>query len=179
MYRTATNERDFGSILTAVNRMVRCLTRCADDADDIAQEVMIKLLTSQAVPSEIGPSWLFKVSQNCVRDARRRMASEYKYVNYDLVVDQTGAVCERNAEERVVYCPVVSARQHELEPDVKDALIKAVANLPISLRDALVMHADGYSYSQIATLTRANIGTVRSRLHHGRKRVRKLLAKLA
>ncbi|HEY9871057.1 MAG TPA: sigma factor-like helix-turn-helix DNA-binding protein [Candidatus Obscuribacterales bacterium] len=46
------------------------------------------------------------------------------------------------------------------------------------LAKVLVLHVQGLSFKEIAELTGANIGTVRSRLHYARKRARQLMKKL-
>lgn len=179
MYRTSKDDGDFRSILTAVRRIVQRLEGGADDVDDIAQEVMIKLLTSQAVPDAVGNGWLGKVVRGCLVDARRRMASESRYVDRYLYLDPTGAVCDSDDEGRLACFPSVSDRHHEIESDVLSAVSNVVASLASPLRQVLLLWADGMSYEEIAAATDANIGTVRSRLHYARKRARCLLGEIA
>ena len=62
---------------------------------------------------------------------------------------------------------------------VKPRLAGALAKLPASQRDALLMYAwAGLSYEQIATATGAPLGTVQSRISRARQRLRRQLADL-
>ena len=62
---------------------------------------------------------------------------------------------------------------------VKARLAGALAKLPASQRDALLMHAwAGLSYEQIATATGVPLGTVQSRISRARQRLRRQLADL-
>lgn len=179
MYRTSKDDGDFRSILTTVRRIVHRLTGGADDVDDIAQEVMIRLLTSEAVPDTVGNGWLGKVAHGCLVDARRRTARESRFLDRYLYLDTSGAVCDGGDEGRLACFPSVSDRHHEIESDVLTAVSDVVENLASPLRQVLLLWADGMSYEEIAAATDANIGTVRSRLHNARKRARCLLGEIA
>ena len=62
---------------------------------------------------------------------------------------------------------------------VKVRLAGALAKLPASQRDALLMHTwAGLSYEQIATATGVPLGTVQSRISRARQRLRRQLADL-
>ena len=62
---------------------------------------------------------------------------------------------------------------------VKARLAGALARLPASQRDALLMYAwAGLSYEQIATATGVPLGTVQSRISRARQRLRRQLADL-
>jgi RNA polymerase sigma factor (sigma-70 family) len=62
---------------------------------------------------------------------------------------------------------------------VKPRLAGALAKLPASQRDALLMHVwAGLSYEQIATATGVPLGTVQSRISRARQRLRRQLADL-
>ena len=55
-------------------------------------------------------------------------------------------------------------------------LAAALAQLPDEFRDPVVMHdLGGVPYEEIARTTRTNIGTVKSRISRGRKRLAELL----
>jgi RNA polymerase sigma-70 factor (ECF subfamily) len=57
-----------------------------------------------------------------------------------------------------------------------DDIQKALLELPIDFREAVVLcDVVGLSYEEIAHAVAAPIGTVRSRIHRGRKMLRELL----
>lgn len=60
----------------------------------------------------------------------------------------------------------------DLIPQLEDALIQ----LRPQARQVLVLHAQGFSYEEIARATGAKLGTVGSRLHYARKRLKELIA---
>jgi RNA polymerase sigma-70 factor (ECF subfamily) len=52
----------------------------------------------------------------------------------------------------------------------------SLRQLPESQRAVVVLHdIEGFSYQEISDIVGANIGTVRSRLHYGRLKLRELL----
>lgn len=54
--------------------------------------------------------------------------------------------------------------------------MQALSRLPTPQRSALLLHfIEGFSLEEIAGITGTNIGTVKSRLHHAKKALRKLL----
>lgn len=179
MDRRSLSGSDISSMWPVVHGIVCNLTRGAGDAEDITQEIMLKLLTSKAVPAEVRPGWLFKVARNSVIDARRQKSREFKFLNRNLFVDACGTVCERSEDERPLYSPSVSYRDDEIDSELWPAVKNAVSSLSEPLREVLLMWVAGYSYHEIACATKANIGTVRSRLHYARKRTRQLLRDVA
>jgi DNA-directed RNA polymerase specialized sigma24 family protein len=66
----------------------------------------------------------------------------------------------------------------DVEPDLIPRLKNVLKELTKPLRQVLILHAEGYSDSQIAVMTKTKLGTVRSRLHYARKRARCYLGKV-
>lgn len=73
-----------------------------------------------------------------------------------------------------------SAEVEALEALPDDDVVEAVEALPETLR-MVVYYADvvGYRYREIADIMGSPLGTVMSRLHHARRRLRILLADVA
>jgi RNA polymerase sigma-70 factor (ECF subfamily) len=73
-----------------------------------------------------------------------------------------------------------SAEVEALEALPDDDIVEAVETLPETLR-MVVYYADvvGYRYREIAEIMGTPLGTVMSRLHHARRRLRILLALLS
>jgi RNA polymerase sigma factor (sigma-70 family) len=58
----------------------------------------------------------------------------------------------------------------------EEIVVLSIQRLPDSQRTVLVLHdIEGFSYQEIADIMGTNIGTVRSRLHYGRIKLRELL----
>jgi len=72
-----------------------------------------------------------------------------------------------------------SPEQVLLAKDLDDKIQKALQMMPIVFR-MTVIYADieGMSYEEVAEATGASMGTVRSRLHRGRKMLRELIGDL-
>ena len=63
-----------------------------------------------------------------------------------------------------------------LNQELKELLQKGIQELPLDQRVAIILcDVQGLSYEEIATSTQTSLGTVRSRIARGRKRLRDYL----
>ena len=63
---------------------------------------------------------------------------------------------------------------------LSDEVVSALGTLPIDYQTAVILSdIEGYTYEEIATFTHVPIGTVRSRIHRGRKFLSNRLARYA
>ena len=70
----------------------------------------------------------------------------------------------------------VSPEETCLQKERENLLTKALADLPVVFREAVVLcDIEGLSYEEIALALNANIGTVKSRIARGREELRKKL----
>lgn len=139
------------------------------DAEDLLQDVLIKLyerrdeLTSIA---ELAP-WLSRVLYNrFVDDARKHARKRLAAIDPDTLAEQRGDCdCDDG--------PLVAETQ--LAFDIS-RVRTAVAALSIDHRTVLLMHdAEGYKLEEIQLITGVPVGTLKSRLHRARARLRGLL----
>jgi RNA polymerase sigma-70 factor (ECF subfamily) len=153
-----------GQLYTAALRM----TGNPVDAEDLVQETYAKAFAGFGSFQE-GTNiraWLARIALNAFLSARRRPIAE---IPSDWVDSDRGP-----------------ARGGSFAPSAEDA---ALARMPdLALRDALralpphlratvyLADAEGFKYAEIAELTRVPIGTVMSRLHRARTRLRVQLA---
>jgi RNA polymerase sigma-70 factor, ECF subfamily len=71
--------------------------------------------------------------------------------------------------------PAVDAERSEL----RDRLVSALAELPEERREVVLLHdLEGWTHQEIARQMDLPAGTVRSHLHHARRRLRELLGEL-
>ncbi len=139
------------------------LTGNPHDASDLVQEVLLRVrkgLASYAPGSFEG--WLWRITRNAfldsVRKAKRRPTSPLPEG------DRSALVTSPSPDE-----VLASVR---LSEDIQVALLK----LPLDFRECVVLcDVVGLSYEEIARAVEAPIGTVRSRIHRGRKMLRGLL----
>ena len=177
MERIPDLNNDMGALLRMANRMaVRFAIRGEFDAEDIAQDAMLKVLARK---SALPPTscWLYKTVRSVGFDAGKRLAAQQKYlprVDFDL------AKCGLDDGEEYDYrIDGLQARVSEVPAeDVESRVAWMLQQLKPELRRVLVLSASGYSYKEMAEITGANIGTVRSRVHYARKQARSLLADL-
>lgn len=140
------------------------LTGNPDDAADLAQEVLLRVrkgLRTYTPGSFDG--WLWRITRNAfldmVRYRKRRPTSA-------LPEDDRGVGPAAPPPDEVLA-------EVRLSEDVQNALLE----LPYEFREAVVM-ADvvGLSYEEIAEAADIPVGTVRSRIHRGRKLLREKLS---
>jgi len=141
------------------------LTGNADDAHDLVQEVLLRVrrgLASYQPGSFEG--WLWRITRNAFLDDVRRRKRRPTAPMPD-EVDRWDRASSDSAD--------VEYDRISLGDDIQKALLE----LPVDFREAVVLcDVVGLSYEEIAHAAAVPIGTVRSRIHRGRKMLRELLA---
>lgn len=135
----------------AVYRLALCRLDSRADAEDVFQEVFLRLLRDTTVfrDTEHLKAWLLRVTVNCCNDLRR------------------SAWFRRTAP--LEAAPETAAPML----DGHDELWQAVRALPDDLRTAVWLHyVEGYGTDEIAAMTGCRPATVRTRLHRARKRLK-------
>lgn len=158
-------QRLVGPHVESVRRLARSFARSWADADDIAQEALIKAfrsLGSYRADAALS-TWLHRITRNAGIDwSRGRQASQ--------------RAAEREPEEGIAD----GAKGQESlvrEKQRAEVLWEAIAELDPRLRVALVLFdIEGRSYEEVAEVEGVPVGTVRSRLSRARARLAELLA---
>lgn len=144
------------------------------DADDVVMDTFLKVW--RALPGFKGASslktWLCRIVRNCALDhLRRQRRTDGRASSLDRL-DEDG----RPVEERVADARAVSPDQGALRAELVRMLEDAIAGLPDHHRITIELRElDGCSYREVAAATGVSIGTVMSRLHHARRRLRSIL----
>lgn len=128
-------------------------------AEDVTQEVFMRLLTRQPVLNEGSEkSWLLKVALNICRD-RWRSAWARRVV-----------LGSKKLE-------IMPADEDSIESRMeKEALMQAVHALPAATKEVFLLHYfQGMTIDQIALMLDAPPGTIASRLSRGRQRLKTML----
>jgi len=141
------------------------LTGNPDDASDLAQEVLLKVKRGLASfqPGSF-EGWLWRITRNAflddVRSKKRRPTSPLPEE-----IDRTTLAVAPPPDE-----VLASIRLGE---DVQKALL----SLPHDFRESVVLcDVVGLSYEEIAQAVAVPVGTVRSRIHRGRRMMREMLS---
>jgi RNA polymerase sigma-70 factor, ECF subfamily len=140
------------------------LTGNPDDAHDLVQEVLLRVRRGLA---EYQPGsfegWLWRITRNAFLDeVRKRNRRPTAPMPEDL--------------DRWELASSVGADIEYQRITLGDDIQKALLELPVEFREAVVLcDVVGLSYEEIALAAAVPIGTVRSRIHRGRKMLRELI----
>ena len=144
------------------------------DAEDLTQEAFIRAFRffgqyRRELPFD---SWLYKIMSNVFIDRlRRRPKAMIRSLDQPIQTAEGEAAFD-------VADPSEGPEDVVLSMEMDGRIQAALENLPEAFR-ITVIYADieGLSYEEIAEVTNTNIGTVRSRLHRGRRLLRDKLKK--
>ncbi|HSM45824.1 MAG TPA: sigma-70 family RNA polymerase sigma factor [Acidimicrobiia bacterium] len=141
------------------------LTGNPDDAHDLVQEVLLRVRRGLAdyQPGSF-EGWLWRITRNAFLDDVRRQKRRPTSSLPD-EVDRWSAASSESADAE--YARI----------SLGDDIQKALLELPFDFREAVVLcDVAGLSYEEIARAVAVPIGTVRSRIHRGRKMLKELLS---
>lgn len=133
-----------------------------DDADDVQQEVWLAVYNGikRLANSSAFRTWLFRTTRHRAIDFLRSVRRE------------------RPLFEDVDVVAVESADTGDADAADLDAVGAALMAIPPTQREALVLkYWDDLSYEEIAVVVGVPIGTVRTRIHHGKKKLAELLSR--
>lgn len=145
--------------LPALRAFALSLTRNGATADDMVQDTVVKAWTNidKFQQGTNMRAWLFTILRNTFYSSRRKLNRE--------VSDGEGIFTESLAVKP-------SHDGHMQMTDFK----KAFAKLPDEQREALVLvGAIGFAYEEAAETCGVAVGTIKSRVNRGRKRLAELL----
>jgi RNA polymerase sigma-70 factor (ECF subfamily) len=152
--------------LTVFRTLIR-LTGGREHIDDLAQEVFLRL--HRALPAFRGESllstYLYRIVTNVAQDEwKRRRRDERPLVSFSEE--------ESDWEDRLPH-PGPDAEQQFAERQFRYSVEEQLQRLSPVERTVLVLyHQEELSYEQIAQSLKLPIGTVRTHLHRGRKKLR-------
>ena len=152
-----------------VYRVAMQITKNSDDASDVLQDAFLKVYDSiNAFRQESAfETWLYRIVVNLSIDAvKKRKRQQESMASLSEVSD-----VHQNPD--IQQDPTRQAERNELQ----EWVTQAVNSLSIKHRAVVILHElEGLSHPQIADILDCSEGTVRSRLHYARKRLRVLLA---
>jgi RNA polymerase sigma-70 factor (ECF subfamily) len=167
-------EEEVLELADQVYRVARRLVSSREEAEDLVQETYARAFRSwrSYTPGTNLRAWLFRILTNLNIDRGRREQrtpdlqpiEEGDYYLYNRL-EETGVADD---EERVV------------ERLSQDAIVRALSAVPHNFRDVIVLVDIGdFSYQDAAQILDVPIGTVMSRLHRGRRILKRALAEEA
>ena len=165
-------EEEALALADQVYRVARHLAPSKDEAEDLVQDTYARAFRSwkSYTPGTNLRAWLLRILTNLNIDRGRRSQRAPQttaleandYYLYDKLADSDGGAGD---EERVV------------ERLSQDDIVSALAAVPHDFRDVIVLVDIGdFSYQDAANILDIPIGTVMSRLHRGRRILKRELA---
>jgi RNA polymerase sigma-70 factor (ECF subfamily) len=141
-----------------------------EEAWDVAQEAFVRAFHS--LPSFRGQSafytWLFRITVNVATDRHRQRGAQARAFGPERVTEEEWA---RSAPD-----PAGGPDQAATRAEQRERIRHALDALPPKARTIIMLSdVEGLSYREIAEVLNCPIGTVMSRLHNARKRLKGLL----
>jgi len=151
------------------------MTKNPSDAEDLVQETVAKAYAAfhQFRPGTNLRAWLYRILSNTFinsyRKRRREPAATPSAEFHD----------DWQAADRLAQAPR-SAEAEALDRLADSDILQALRDLPEEFRVAIYLaDVEGYPYREIADMMGTPLGTVMSRLHRGRIKLREKLARYA
>jgi len=158
--------------MDALYRTALRLAKNKNDAEDLVQEAFAKAYRFWD-KFELGSNcraWLFKIMTNIFINEYRSKSRSPLQANIDDIDDNY--LYGQLADSEMTENPEQTLFSKLFDDDVK----KAIENLPDDFRlVAVLSFLEGFSYQEIAEIADLQLGTVKSRLHRGRKLLQKQL----
>jgi RNA polymerase sigma-70 factor (ECF subfamily) len=159
--------------LNAMYRMAYRWTQNRDDAEDLVQETLTKLVRriDELESVEKLKPWLIKVLYRSFVDIHRKQSRELQLIGGQwradtALFDEMAATVEEGTDE---------FKRLELQR----VLIRALQTLNEDQRNVVLLHdSEGYTAEEIAGILDISVGTVKSRLHRAREGLKKTLKEM-
>jgi RNA polymerase sigma-70 factor, ECF subfamily len=153
-------------------RVAMQITKNHEDANDVMQDTFLKVYESiHSFRNESTfETWLYRIvvnhAMNVVKRRERRCESPLS------ATSEMDIRPELRRKANLANNPVRNAERKELQ----EWVTQAVNSLPLKHRTVVILHEfEGLTHPEIASILNCSEGTVRSRLHHARKKLRVLL----
>jgi len=167
-------ERDAIPLLDPLYPAALRMTRNASDAEDLVQETAAKAYASfdQFRDGTNLRAWLHRILTNTFITWYRK---KQRQPSESGMREPTDHQLHQAASHQATG--LRSAETEVLEHLPETAVVEALRTLPGDFRVAVYLaDVEGYAYKEIADYTNVPLGTVMSRLHRGRRRLREQLA---
>lgn len=151
-----------------VYRFIYRLCRNVEEADDIAQDVFLKVhqYRFSYTPSGKFSTWIFSIAHNLFIDSFRK---RYWLVFWPRKED--------DPDDPVEFAsPALSAAQETERNDLAETVKCCIQGLPFLQKEALILREyEQMEYEEIAAVLNKSLGTVKTLIHRARKNLKNKL----
>ena len=151
-------------------RLAWRFTGSVPDAEDLVQDVLLKLFprTRELLGIDKLRPWLARVLYRQYVDSVRKKSRSPIELVYDADGEDNSLDALPTAKE--------GPEEHAERTSLRDSLLEALRQLNPEQRAVIAMHdVEGYSLEELETILETPLGTLKSRLHRARQRMRALL----
>ena len=155
-----------------VYRLAMQITKNHADAEDVMQETFLKVYCSIRTfrKDAAFETWVYRIAVNeALNFVKRRERRQERTI-------ETTAEAEFEMDMRYRATRASDPHVHAEKAELRRYVTEAVNSLPLKHRTVVILHEfEGLTHAEIASILNCSEGTVRSRLHYARKKLRTLL----
>ena len=148
--------------LDLLYRTARSLTRSQSDAEDLVQETLLRAFRAiERFDGRYPKAWLLTIMRNANINRARKKTPD--------LLDDPELTFERSTQHAVTVTP----EDNVVDPIFDSAVQEAFDRLSADFRNVVeLVDLNGLAYAEAAEILGVPVGTVMSRLHRARKRIR-------
>lgn len=146
----------------------------SEDAEDMSQEVFIKMfknINSFQFKSKLS-TWIYRVATNTCIDLVKKFKQDNTY-SLDEGIESV------DGEKNYIEISDVSMAPENVygRYETRDVINQAIKNLNEEYRTVIILRdIEGLSYDEISEVLSCSVGTVKSRISRGRRKLREILS---
>ena len=151
------------------------LTGNPEDANDLLQETFLKAYRfwDKFEKGTNCRAWLFRIMRNSYINRYRKAVKTPEHVDYDEIKEFYNTIREQSTDANDLSEKLYGQL-------LDDQVATAITDIPEEFRTVVILcDIEGFTYEEAAEFVDCPIGTIRSRLHRGRKLLRDKLFKYA